>query len=219
LRLLAAQITEGQRPDVVVVPLGMLGRGSVAADVAVRERKTEALIRTLSLAGVADEFSLSTLAERRPLYVELDPRWDKSIATHLTISGVLLAFAPQPLGVSDRKASFAASTETLGRLFQSVAPDAPADPESLALVMSIVKSDNLAFFRVGEVPTALDAISFARRTAGARVLDSSSPEVTIADAQARVREATPVVTSHPAAHLQRPATRAPRRQRPKHPPR
>ena len=216
LRLLAAQLTEGVRPDVLVVPLGMLGRGSVAADVAARERKTESLIRALSLTTSSDEFSLSSLAERRPLYVELDPRWDKSVVSHLALSGVLLEFAPQPIGVSNRKTSLASSSATLTRLFAAVAPDAPADPESLELVMSVVRSDNVALVRLGETSTAADTVALAQHTAGERVLDKTSMEVSVADAHAHAREASAATVKRPPARPQRPTSRAPRRAKPRH---
>jgi hypothetical protein len=187
LRLLSAELAEGARPDGVVLPLGMLGRGSVAADVAARERSTESLIRTIALTSVADEFALSDLAEHRLVLTELDARWDKHVIDHLTLAGPLLAFSEHPVGPADRKDSFEASGPALARLLGAVAPDAPADPASTKIVTAAVRADLTAFARAGDLGAAADVAAFARSEAGAAVLDPASAEVQMALTEADLR--------------------------------
>ncbi|MEZ4439098.1 MAG: hypothetical protein R3B72_08415 [Polyangiaceae bacterium] len=102
-RLWAAQMLQGQRPDVLVVPVPMLRHGHVTNHLLPSEPAVAQLLRDLALTGEASEYGLSLLADARPLMVELDPRWDERIVSHVTVEGAWLRYAPQVLGRSDRK--------------------------------------------------------------------------------------------------------------------
>lgn len=104
-RLWAARLVRGQRPDVTVVPLPLLTRGSVAQRALAEEPACAPLLRDLSARGTPSEYALSTLADARPLFVELDPTWDRALSSHTTPDRLWLRFASQPLGPSDRKAT------------------------------------------------------------------------------------------------------------------
>ncbi|HLM75200.1 MAG TPA: hypothetical protein VK459_20960, partial [Polyangiaceae bacterium] len=75
------------------------------------------------------EFALSSLADARPLHVELDRRWGKRIISHLAIDGLWLEFAVQPLGPSDRRLGASAQAAPLKRVLAAAnaggIPDAP----------------------------------------------------------------------------------------------
>lgn len=109
-RLWASRLTSGTRPDVTVVPLPMLAHGSLATAALRDEPALLPLLRDVSETGAPSEFALSTLADIRPLFVELDGRWDKRLATHALPEQLWTRFYPQPLGPSDRKAAQSGDT-------------------------------------------------------------------------------------------------------------
>lgn len=128
-RLWAARLTRGERPDVVVIPVPLLGKGNVASSLIAADRELEPLLRSYALTGAPNEFSLSKIADVRPLHVEFDAAWPPRLISHLTVSGLWLEYAPQPLGPSDRKLSTATSLVPLRRVFAAIGattiPDAP----------------------------------------------------------------------------------------------
>ncbi len=101
-RLWAARVVRGERPDVVVVPLHLLDRGSVARRLLAMEPGLAPLIRDMAMKGRPGEHALSSLADLRPLYVELDERYDPRLLPHLTPAPLWLVYRAQPLGRSDR---------------------------------------------------------------------------------------------------------------------
>jgi hypothetical protein len=188
-RIYEAQLVEGARPDVVVVPVRLLGRGSVSGDLLTREREIEPLVRSIALTGSSDEFSLSKLADVRPLFVELDKAWDTKETSHLTISGLWLRFAPEPLAAADRKMSSDVSTVAVERLLASVAPDAWPDPSSVHVAEDVVRQEVTLLVRIGDTHTAGILLSLTRK-AGARggVLEGASIAVRVADIVARMHD-------------------------------
>lgn len=105
-RLLASRIVRGQRPDLVVVPMPLLERGNVRARLLSTEPALAPLIREVALSGRPSEYALSSLADARPLFVELDPKFDRAQLEHLVPQAFFMRFAPQPLGRSDRVAGW-----------------------------------------------------------------------------------------------------------------
>jgi hypothetical protein len=128
-RLWAARLTRGERPDVLVIPVPLLGKGNVASSLIAADRELEPLLRSYALTGSPNEFSLSKIADVRPLHVEFDAAWPPRLISHLTVDGLWLEYAPQPLGPSDRKLSTATSLVPLRRVFAAIGattiPDAP----------------------------------------------------------------------------------------------
>lgn len=128
-RLWAARITRGERPDVIVIPVPLLNRGRVAAGLLAEERALEPLLRDYAMTGAPTEFALSSLADARPLHVELDRRWGKRIVNHLAVDGLWLEYAAQPLGPSDRRLKASAQAAPLKRVLAAAnangIPDAP----------------------------------------------------------------------------------------------
>lgn len=102
-RLLAAQLVEGRRPDVLVIPRTLVGRGEVASTLLVHEPQLEPLLLSLAITGTSDELGLSELADARPLYVEPERGWDATVYSHLSLSGFWLRFQSEPLGPVERK--------------------------------------------------------------------------------------------------------------------
>ena len=101
-RLWAARVSRGDRPDVVVVPLGLVGVGTVATELVREEPAVAPLIRDMAMTGHPSEYALAGLADARPLYVEFDGTWDKRLLDHLRPTPLWLGFTPHTLGRSDR---------------------------------------------------------------------------------------------------------------------
>jgi hypothetical protein len=149
-RAWAARITRGERPDVLVVPLPLLDRGQVAVSLLSEERKLEPVLRDFALSGEPSEFALSTLADVRPLHVELDPHWSKRLVTHLNVDGLWLEYAPQPLGASDRKLATAQSIAPLRRVLDALAGAMVPDASTSAVLASTLRSQSNLVSLLGE---------------------------------------------------------------------
>ena len=126
-RLWAARLVRGQRPDVTVIPVPLLTRGRVAQRALAEEPASAALLRDLSARGAPGEYALSALADARPLFVELDPGWDRALASHTAPSHLWLRFASQPLGPSDRRALQGGQDTSRARVRGALTPASSED--------------------------------------------------------------------------------------------
>ncbi|MEJ7734325.1 MAG: hypothetical protein WKG00_34660 [Polyangiaceae bacterium] len=153
-RLWAARLVRGERPDVLVIPVPLLARGSVAHDLAVTERGIEPLLHAYALRGAPTEFALSKLADVRPLHVEVDQAWSPRLLSHLSLDGMWLEYAPQPLGASDRKAALAVTTGPLGRVLAAVHAGAVPDGATAGVVAAALRDQAGVLAGLGERETA-----------------------------------------------------------------
>lgn len=149
-RAWASRVTRGERPDVLVVPSTLLGRGRLTADLAARERAIEPVIRSYALTGAPGEFELSRLADVRPVLIEHQPGWPKRIVKHLTIDGMWLDYAPQPLGKSDRKELHEASLGPLSRLLVVLEEPGRWDPASSKVVADALRRQARVLIDLGD---------------------------------------------------------------------
>jgi hypothetical protein len=135
-RLWAARAARGTRPDLVVVPLGLIGRGNVASTLVREEPAVAPLIRDVAMTGRVSEFALAGLADARPLYVELDPGWDRRLLEHLLPTPLWLEFTPHTLGRSDRTAALTAEVgrRALHRVVHAAKQEPSGDAATLAVL-------------------------------------------------------------------------------------
>lgn len=157
-RLLAAQEVEGRRRDVLVVPKELLHRGKVAASVLTREPRADALLRTFALQGASDEFSLSQLADQRPLFVVPEAGWDASIYDHLSPRGVWLEFDSEPKSPAERKFDVDTTLVQVASL-AAIARDRRSDPETRQAVHALTTTQAKLLLRVGQADGALDYLA------------------------------------------------------------
>lgn len=153
-RLWAARLTRGERPDVVAIPVPLLPRGRVAANLLAADRAFEPLLRDFALTGAPTEFALSKAADARPLHVELDRAWSRRLVSHLTIGGMWLRYAPQPLGPSDRKLALGAATVPLTRLLGVLAHAEVPDASTAAVVADTLRGHAEVLEVLGETQAA-----------------------------------------------------------------
>jgi hypothetical protein len=160
-RLWAARVTRGERPDVLIVPIPLLNRGRVALSLLSSERALEPLLRDFALRGEPTEFSLSALADARPLHVELDRAWSRRLLRHLTVDGLWLEYAPQPLGPSDRKLAAAQAVVPLRRTLDALASAKVPDAPTSAVIAATLRGHSSVIGMLGErvvAQTFLDVI-------------------------------------------------------------
>lgn len=126
-RLLASRTLHGTREDVILVPAGLLSGSSLAGDLQRSAPSASPLLRQLWVNGVADEYSLSRLADERPVLVELDPSWDSRLLEHLRPEGLWLRFSAAASGGSERRAAAARSRAAVLRVLDIPGAEADAD--------------------------------------------------------------------------------------------
>jgi hypothetical protein len=182
-RLWSARIARGERPDLVVVPLALLGRGSVARDLVTEEPALAPLIRDVSMTGGTSEYALSTLADARPLYVELDPTWDKRLFDHLRPTPLWLGFTAHPLGRSDR--AIAVADDSGRRAFRrvlSVAKGVPGgDLATLAVLSAQAREEAVVLAALGDKDSARRVLADVAR------IEPGSPFATKIETRLRAR--------------------------------
>ena len=135
-RLWAAQIARGARTDLVVIPEPLLERGNVASLLLRQEPALAPLIREMALSGAPTEFSLSTLSDARPLFVEIDSRWPKRLRDHLAPRAFFLRFSAHPLGRSDRAQSLKENDDGWQRALSAATRPGARDAATLAVMQS-----------------------------------------------------------------------------------
>jgi len=110
----------------------------------------EPLLRDFAMSGEPTEFTLSTLADARPLHVELDRRWGKRIVSHLSVDGLWLEYAPQPLGPSDRKLGAKAQSAPLTRVLAAANAGGVPDAPTSSVVAEALIGQSSALMSLGE---------------------------------------------------------------------
>ncbi|MEZ4223056.1 MAG: hypothetical protein R3B13_19085 [Polyangiaceae bacterium] len=149
-RLWVERTVRGARPDVVVVPVPLLDRGNVAGQLLTLEPQLTLLIRDMSLNGRPGEYALSSLADSRPLFVELDPEWDKRLVQHVVPEALWLGFAPHARGRSDRTAAFRGGMKSFQRVLSASQRDGFRDEATLEVLASRARSQAVALGLLGD---------------------------------------------------------------------
>lgn len=169
-RLLASRVLSDTRPDVELVPASLVSAGSIGRELSRSDPSAAPLLRQLYVNGSADEYSLSSLADERPVFVELDRAWDRRLLEHLEPAGVWLKFAPA-LVASERGAAAARVSAELRRCVELSGGEDALDLETRRVLADAIGAQAL-------VLTTLDRAESARLLLGpARRLDSNSPLV------------------------------------------
>ncbi|MBI5537116.1 MAG: hypothetical protein HY898_30620 [Deltaproteobacteria bacterium] len=149
-RLLSARVVAGARPDVLVVPIPLLHRGQVAATLMAAEPAVSLLLRDVAISGTPGEHAVSQLADKRTLYVELDPTWNAKVANHLIPDGLWLRLAPQPGGAPDRKLAIAAAGKPFDKLAASIRVGEDRDRATGAVLLASARQQAVASAMVGD---------------------------------------------------------------------
>jgi hypothetical protein len=164
-RLWSAQLLRGERPDVLVVPATLLERGALRRRLLGAEPALAPLLRDMALGGKATEFALATLADARPLLVELDPSWDERLNDHVVPESFWLRFQPNPVGRSDRTVSLERSGRRFERVLAASVPSEAADGARATREVVVAGLRERALFLLGrrDHDTALDTAEALER--------------------------------------------------------
>ncbi|HMI91312.1 MAG TPA: hypothetical protein VK509_08110, partial [Polyangiales bacterium] len=161
MRLWAARVVRGERPDLLLVPMPALEQGALGESLVEAEPGANALVRDMAIHGHPSEYALSTLADARPLLVEFDRRFDPRLFEHLVPRPLWMSFAPQALGRSDRKAGLQAARQSFERLLPLARNPEYADYATLAVVAESLGDQALLLAMLGDrdaVRTLLPAL-------------------------------------------------------------
>jgi hypothetical protein len=170
-RLLASRVLGGTRPDVAIVPTAFITTGSIGRELWREEPSASLLLRQLWVYGTADEYSLSRVADERPVRVELDRAWDRRVLEHLRPDGLWLAFSAAALGASERREAVVQAGADVRRMLELSGGPAALDGASRRALGDALGAQALAF-------GGIEADDPARRLlARAWRIDRSSPLV------------------------------------------
>jgi hypothetical protein len=117
-------------------------------------------VRSVALTAGTDEFSLTQIADNRPLFVEPERGWGQHEYAHVSIDGTWLRFEAEPLGPSDRKVDVQRTLKRLSRLFAAL-EEMPGDEESARVTQLVVTGHAKALLKSGDTKNAyvyLDAV-------------------------------------------------------------
>jgi hypothetical protein len=145
-RLWAAQLVRGERPDVVVVPTTLLERGGLRQRLLSEERALAPLLRDVALTGRPGEYALSTLADARPLFVELDTGFDERVSDHVLPAAFWLRFRAHPVGRSDRTVAFERAKQRGARALAAVRTEDGGDDVSATRAVLVATLRQRALF-------------------------------------------------------------------------
>jgi hypothetical protein len=167
LRLWAAQLAHGARPDVLVVATPMLGDGRAVTGVLRAEPAAQGLMRDISIDGHAGEQALTVLSDMRPLELELDPGYDRRLISHMVSDHLWLRFFPQPLGASDRRAAFASMRSRIAELVEKTSGSDRTDVQTLAVIKARLRDQATALATLGDRTEAVALLGDLQQLAGA----------------------------------------------------
>jgi hypothetical protein len=134
----------------VLVPATVLDRSGLAQPLLRREPELVALVRETAMNGSPGEYALSTLADARPLYVELDPRWDRRLYDQLVPGSLWLGVAPHALGRSDRRAALEGGRDSFRRIVRIAQDPQHLDPATLAVLAARAREQALVLAALGD---------------------------------------------------------------------
>jgi hypothetical protein len=158
--LVALRASGELAPDVTILPTTDVG-GRIATHAVLRDPSLTPLARDLVLNGTPQEFALSEIANRRPLFLSYDPRWDRALARHLLPQGAFDRFLGEPRGPSDRKRALDAFVAVRDRLIHTTR----GDTELRHATASLLRARALAVGAAGDRNAAVRTVEDLRRFA------------------------------------------------------
>jgi len=152
--LWAAREIGGQRPDLIVAPLRALERWSGSQDLVRSEPALGPVVRDLRLSRRPTEFTLSSLAVERPLFVQFDATWDPRLREHLVPHGFWVGFSPHALGRSDREGAALASDQAFSRVVTLAEQPGSRDAATLQVLQEQLAEHALMLFSLQDFHAA-----------------------------------------------------------------
>lgn len=167
-RLWGAALARGARPDVIVVPTTLLDSPSLASQLLELEPALGPLVRQMAVHGKPTEYTLSSLADARPLFVEFDPSWDPRLFDHLIPQAFWLRFAPHALGRSDRLEALKGVRSAFRRVARRAADPVHDDRATREVLFRRGREQALALAALGDRSNARRVLADLESFDGAR---------------------------------------------------
>lgn len=142
---MAQRVAGTMRDDIDLVPLFDLRQSFNRMGNA---KGKNALIRDQLLLGKPTELSLSNFATEGPLAFVYDTQWDAALAHHTVENGLVLLYASEPRGSSDRRIAHEKFALAHTRLLRALSTD-PTDPLR-RVVVRLLKARCVAMAKTGE---------------------------------------------------------------------
>lgn len=152
-RFRAAQ-ARGERPDVLIVPLDLLGDASRFGALVRREPALERLVVDLNVAGAPSEEALYRLTDVRPVFVEPDPKWEPRLLSHLEPGPLLARYSPHTLSGPERRLIYAREERAFHELVELTHGGVEGDPSTRKLLLGRHQALRAAIQRAGDSATA-----------------------------------------------------------------
>lgn len=150
----AEQVARGNRADVLVLPTRLLTHPGLTQRIALREPSTKPLLQAWLARSEPDEFGLSTLADVRPVLLQLDGPLARETRRHLEPHGFWTEYRTEPPGKSDRTAALAVSTQTIQSCVDALNASVRPDNVALGLLKRAALSQEAYFRERVDIPVA-----------------------------------------------------------------
>jgi hypothetical protein len=150
LRLLVARRARAERSDLVLAPLALLEHPDFAAAALAEEPALAALIRELAMEGRVGEFSLSSLADARPVVLDVDQQWDPRLLVHVIPGPLWLQFSPTPQGRSDRSTPRVLDRSAWQRVRDVASLAGARDADTLAVLVAAAMQQSVVLATLGD---------------------------------------------------------------------
>jgi hypothetical protein len=134
----------------------------VAAHLLDLEPELAPLIRQVAVEGKPGEHALSSLADVRPLLLELDASWDLRLAEHLVPQPFFMRFAPHALGRSDRTMHLGDSLESFEHVLRASERDGERDEATRAVLKACASEQAVTLAALGDREAALGLVADLR---------------------------------------------------------
>lgn len=157
-RLVAAQVTERVRPDVLVVPIQRTTDAHLASALLALEPALTPVLRDMAINGKPSENALTSLADARPLFLEFDGNWDPRLRDHLLVTPTFHRVFSQTLGRSDRAAAMTEGQRTVSRILAATETSASSQSFAVSRDIGNVITRNVVDLRLREQLTLLLAL-------------------------------------------------------------
>lgn len=153
----AAQTIEGQRPDVSHFHFPFVGFPSYVRQVHDTHRDLQGILRSALARGELDERELSSLAQRRPVFVEPLLQTPRNIQPFLLPRGLLWEAAAEPLSLTDLRLASPDHFAKWDELF-ALLGDEVHDEQTMRVLLWRLYVDALLFAQRGEREAAGEAV-------------------------------------------------------------
>ncbi len=147
------RVVEGERPDIMHVPLPFVGYRGEASVLVEQWPELAPLVRGFLATGSLPSSEMASLSQDRVVFVEPDPLLDDTHIQYLEPHGVFMAFRPEPVARRDVYAAADATAERIdGLLARGHVLD---EPQTTRYVLWWLYNRTLVLARRGYTPGAI----------------------------------------------------------------